>query len=31
LRVLLLMALAPMVLAYCVSWLAINGSWHRKY
>jgi hypothetical protein len=31
LRILLLMALAPMVVAYCVSWLANHGSWHRKY
>ncbi len=30
-RALLLMALAPMVVAYCVSWLANHGSWHRKY
>jgi len=28
---LLLMALAPMVVAYCVSWIANHGSWHRKY
>lgn len=31
LRVLLLAALVPMVLAYGVSWLANHGSWHRKY
>jgi len=30
-RTLLLMALAPMVVAYCVSWVANHGSWHRKY
>jgi hypothetical protein len=28
---LLLMALAPMVVAYCISWLANHGAWHRKY
>ena len=27
-RILLLMALAPMVVAYCVSWIANHGSWH---
>jgi hypothetical protein len=30
-RILLLMALAPMIVAYCVSWIANHGSWHRKY
>jgi hypothetical protein len=30
-RILLLMALAPMVVAYCISWVANHGSWHRKY
>ena len=31
LRALLLLALAPMVVAYCASWLANRGAWHRKY
>jgi hypothetical protein len=31
LRLLLMMALAPMIVAYCISWLANHGSWHRKY
>jgi hypothetical protein len=30
-RVLLLLALGPMVVAYCISWLANRGAWHRKY
>jgi hypothetical protein len=30
-RALLLTALVPMVVAYCVSWIANHGSWHRKY
>jgi len=31
LRVLLLLALVPMIVAYGASWLANHGSWHRKY
>jgi hypothetical protein len=30
-RLLLLAALGPMVVAYCISWLANHGAWHRKY
>jgi len=31
LRVLLIAALGPMVVAYWTSWIANHGSWHRKY
>ena len=30
-RILLLLALGPMVLAYGVSWIANRGAWHRRY
>jgi len=30
-RMLLFMALGPMVVAYCTSWIANHGAWHRKY